>query len=133
MSQENVEIVRRILDAVERRDLGTMDALFPEEAEFRSVLAASEGRVFRGHQGIRDYFAWFDDAFEEFGSQVQEIIDAGEDRAVALLKFRARGKGSGIALDQRIGIVFISESEQLARMDSYFDPAEALDAVGLQE
>ena len=33
MSQENVEIVRQVLSAVNRRDLGTMDALFPEEAD----------------------------------------------------------------------------------------------------
>ncbi len=133
MSQENVEIVRQVLDAVNRRDLGTMDALFPEEAEFHSVLAASEGRVFRGQQGIRDYFAWFDDAFEEFGSEVEEAIDAGEDRVVALLKFTARGKGSGITLDQRMGIVFTFQGGQLARMDSYFDPADALEAAGLAD
>ncbi len=133
MSQENVEIVRRILNAVERRDLETLDALFPEDAEFYSVLAASEGRLFAGRQGIRDYFAWFDDAFDEFGSEIEEIVDAGKDRTVALLRFSARGQGSGITLDQQIGIVFTFKREQLARMDSYFDPASALEAAGLSE
>jgi ketosteroid isomerase-like protein len=133
MSQRNVEIVRRVLDAVNRRDLETLDALFHEEGEFESVLAASEGRVFRGKQGIRDYFAWFDDAFETYGSEVEDLIDAGEDRVVALLRFAARGRESGIALEQRIGIVFTLQGAQIVRMQSYFTPAEALEAVGLAE
>jgi uncharacterized protein len=133
MSQENVEIVRQALDAVNRRDLETMDACISEEAEFHSVLAASEGRVFRGHQGARDYFAWFDEAFEEFRTEVEEVIDAGEDRVVALVTFTARGRESGVTLDQRNGLVITFEGERIVRMDSYFDPAEALEAAGLRE
>jgi ketosteroid isomerase-like protein len=57
MSQENVEVVRRFWAATTRRDLEAMDELIAEDAEFRSVLAASEGGVFRGHQSSREYFA----------------------------------------------------------------------------
>ena len=133
MSQENVEIARRAFDAVNRRDLETLDALWSEDSEFHSVLAASEGRVFRGHQGIREYFAWFDESFTEFGSEVEEIIEAGEDRVVVLYTFRARGKASGVRLDQRGGLVITYQDEQITRMDSHFDPAEALKAAGLSE
>jgi hypothetical protein len=55
MSQENVEIARRVVDAVNQRDVATLDSLWSEEGEFNSRLAASEGHVFRGRQGIRDY------------------------------------------------------------------------------
>jgi len=133
MSEQNVEIVRRGFDALNRRDLEALDPIFSEEAEFRSVLAASEGRLFRGHQGIRDYFAWFDDAFDEYASDLEEVIDAGEDRVVALFKFTARGRGSGVTLDQRAAMVITLRGERIARMDSYFDPAEALEAAGLKK
>jgi ketosteroid isomerase-like protein len=133
MAQENVEIVRLAVDALNRRDLATLDSLWSEEGELRSRLAASEGRVFRGRQGIRDYYAWLDDAFEDFRSEVEEIIDAGEDRVVALLRFSARGKASGVPLDQRIGMVVSLRGERIARADSYFSPAEALEAAGIQE
>ena len=134
MSQENVEIVRRVLDAMNRRDFETIDSLSSEEGEFNSRLAASEGHVFRGRQGIRDYFAWLEEAFDEFRGEVEEIIDAGEDRVVALLRASVRGKASGVPLDdQRFAIVFTFQGERIARADSYLSPAEALEAAGLSE
>jgi ketosteroid isomerase-like protein len=66
MSLENVELVRQLYEAAERRDLETLEMLGSEEGEFHSVLAASEGRVFRGRQGIRDYFAAIDAAFDDW-------------------------------------------------------------------
>jgi ketosteroid isomerase-like protein len=133
MSQENVELVRRGFEALNRRDIGAMDALVTDESELHTALAGTEGRVFRGHQGIRDYFAWFADAFEEFGFALEEIIDAGGDRVVVLYTMTARGRKSGITLDQRGGIVINVAGEHLGRMDSYLEPAEALEAAGLSE
>ena len=67
MSQENVEVVRRFYEAVNRRDLAVLGGLVAsEETEFPSVFATSEGRVFRGRQGVRDYFAAIDAAFVDF-------------------------------------------------------------------
>jgi len=50
-----------------------------------------------------------------------------------LVKFTARGKGSGVTLDQHFGMVFTFQGERVTRMDSYFNTAEALEAVGLRE
>ena len=134
MSQENVEIVRRVVDAANRRDVETLDSLWSEEGEFNSRLGASEGRVFHGRQGTRDYFAWLDEAFEEFRTEVDEIIDAGEDRVVALLRANVRGKASGVPLDdQRFAIVFTFQGERIVCADSYLDPKQALEAAGLRE
>jgi len=133
MSQENVELVRRVFEAVNRHDIGALDALLSEDMEFHSVLVASEGGVFRGRQGIRDYFAEFDAAFAEFQTEIEEVIDTGQDRVVALVKFTARGKGSGVTLDQHFGMVLTFRGEEITRMDSNFNPADALAAAGLQE
>lgn len=133
MSQENSKTVRRAVDAMNRRDLKTLNTLFADDSEFRSRLAASEGRIFRGQEGIRHYFEFLDDAFEEYRCEVQKVIDAGEDRVVALLTFSARGRGSGVSLNQHFGLVLDFQGKQIARMDSYFTPAEAIEAAGLDE
>ena len=134
MSQQSVEIVRRVVDAVNRRDVATLDSLWSEEGEFNSRLAASEGHVFRGRQGIREYFAWLDEAFSEFRSEVEEAIDGGQDRVVALLRASVRGKASGVPLDdQHFAIVVTFQGERIARADSYLDPKEAPKAAGLSE
>ena len=52
MSQENVEIVRRVVDAANRRDVTTLDSLWSEEGEFNSRLAASECHVFGDRVGL---------------------------------------------------------------------------------
>jgi len=134
MSEENVEVVRRFYDAVNRRDLPVLDGLLAsEESEFGSVFAASEGRVYRGRQGIRDCFAAIDEAFINFRTEVKALIDAGQDRVVALTRVTARGKGSGVTLDQRIGQVWTLRGEAVVRIDSYLNPPEALEAAGLSE
>ena len=76
MSLENVELVRQLYEAAERRDLETLEMLGSEEREFHSVLAASEGRVFRGRQGIRDYFAAIDAAFDDWQPEIEESSTA---------------------------------------------------------
>jgi ketosteroid isomerase-like protein len=131
MSQE--EIVRRMFEAANGRDLQTLDALLSQDVEFRSVLFASEGGVFRGRRGIRKYFAAFDEAFAEYRSEVEEVIDADEDRVVALVKFTARAKERGVILDQLFGLVITFQGEEISLMDSYFNQAEALEALGLRE
>ena len=133
MSQENVELVRLAVDATNRRDLATLDAIWCEEGEFRSTFAASEGRVFRGRQGIRDYFDTLGDVFDDMRIEIEEITDVGEDRLVVALRVSGRGKGSGVNVEQRNGQVWTFVDGKIARIDSFMNRAEALEAVGLSE
>ena len=133
MSLENVGVVRRMYEAVDRRDFETLDALISEEGEFHSVKAASEGRVFRGRRGIRDYFAAIDAAFDDWQPEIEELIEAGADRVVVLIHVTARGKASGIPLDQRVGEIVTVSENKTCLIDSYFDQSEALEAAGLRE
>jgi hypothetical protein len=64
---------------------------------------------------------------------VEQVIDAGEDRVVALLTFSARGRGSGVSLHQHFGLVVDLLGNQITRMDSYFTPAEAIEAARREE
>ena len=133
MSQENVELVRLAVDATNRRDLATLDAIWSDEGEFHSTFAASEGRVFRGRQGIRDYFATLGDVFDDMRIEIEEITDVGEDRLVVELRVSGRGKGSGVNVEQRNGQVWTIVDSKVARIDSYMNPTDAFEAVGLRE
>ena len=133
MSQENVELVRLAVDATNRRDLATLDAIWSEEGEFHSTFAASEGRVFRGRQGIRDYFDTLGDVFDDMRIEIEEITDVGEDRLVVELRVSGRGKGSGVNVEQRNGQVWTIVDSKVARIDSYMNSTDALEAAGLSE
>jgi ketosteroid isomerase-like protein len=132
MSEEKFEIVRKMVEAANRRDLETLDAVTSKDFELHSVLAASEGRTFAGHRGLRDYFDWFDHAFGEFQNEIEELIEAG-DRVVVMTTLTARGRTSGVSLAQHTGSVVSFRGEQISRWDSYFSPEEALEAAGLSD
>jgi ketosteroid isomerase-like protein len=133
MSQENVELVRLAVDATNRRDLATLDAIWSEEAEFHSTFAASEGRVFRGRQGIRDYFETLGDAFVDMRIEIEEISDVATNRVVVELRVSGRGKGSGVNVEQRNGQVWTFVNGKVARIDSFMDRNEAFEAAGPSE
>jgi ketosteroid isomerase-like protein len=61
------------------------------------------------------------------------VIDAGDDRVVALNRHLATGKGSGVPVEMHQGIVYELKDGRVTRMWHYSDPAEALEAVGLRE
>jgi ketosteroid isomerase-like protein len=60
MSQENVEIVRRVYDAAARHDAATVMALYDPEVEWDNSTGLggiTGGGVYRGHEGLRPSFA----------------------------------------------------------------------------
>jgi ketosteroid isomerase-like protein len=133
MSVSNVELLRLAVDAANHRDVATLDAIWSEQAEFHSTFAASEGRVFRGRQGTRDYFATLGEVFDDMRVEIEEITEAGEDRLVVMVRVTGRGKGSGVNVDQRNGQVWTFVRGKVARVDSFMSRAEALEAAGLSE
>ena len=97
MSQENVDIVRRALEVSTRRDDEATFALYDPEVEIHGQV---DGDTYRGLTGVRMYFQdWFA-AWHDFSIDAEEWIDAGEDVVVAL-HVRARGRQSGVPVDQR--------------------------------
>jgi ketosteroid isomerase-like protein len=132
MSEDQVELVRLAVDAVNRHDLLTLDAMVSDEFEFHSTFAASEGRAFRGRPGLRDYFDTLDEVFDDMRIEIEEITDTGTDRLVVVLRVMGRGKGSGASVEQRNGQVWRLVNGRVVRIDSYMDPTDAYDAARMR-
>ncbi len=96
MSRENVEVVRRLLDATQRDDLPATLACFDLDVEFIPLRAATEG-PYRGHAGIERFRADTEENFETFEPHF-ELNDLG-DRVLASGTIHVRGKGSGVEMD----------------------------------
>jgi ketosteroid isomerase-like protein len=134
MSQENVEIVRRALDAFNRRDLSALEAISHEDFKFVSVLTAVDtgGATFGGLRAFTSYFAAMDETWEEWRVEDSEIFDAGDDGVATAFRIVGKGKNSGARVEHAIGVAYRFRQGKLSRMDSYLDPREALEAVGLE-
>ena len=137
MSQENVEALQRYLqdriDALDDQALDRfMQACHPE-VEFREDPKFPEGSVYRGRDALRAYATRFSGEFDAFSWEAEDILDAGDDQVLVLLRVRGRGKGSGAEFDIRAGWLFTLAEARIMRVDAYLDRREALEAAGLSE
>jgi ketosteroid isomerase-like protein len=132
MSQENVEIVKRLLDAFNERDLDGFAELTTPDFEWSPSMVAVEGEVFRGREGIETYFGRMIEAWDEFRAVNGELRDLG-DRVLWHGRLEGRGRISGAPVGAALDIVYDLRGGQISRMRSYLDHDEALTAVGLEE
>ncbi len=133
MSQENVEIVRRANECLERRDWRGLADLTDPDAELHGTVGGlEEGRILRGHRQITQAFDTEDDeVWAEHRIEPQEFIDAG-DRVVVLQREYQRSK-SGVELAIETASIIDLHEGRIVRIQGYMNPAEALEAAGLPE
>jgi ketosteroid isomerase-like protein len=134
VSRENVEIVRRVCEAFAGGDLDTVFALVAPEIEwdFSHVDTWLEERVYRGYDGVAEFFGIWTGEWEDYRFEVEEVVDAG-DKAVAIIRDEGRGKSSGIKLERRHAEVWTIREGRVVRIEPFDDKAEALEAVRLHE
>jgi ketosteroid isomerase-like protein len=136
MSRENVEVVRRVYDAVARRDAASVLALYDPEVEWDdSSTPPGElrgGRVFRGREGVRTAFREYYEAWESIEDQCEELIDAG-DQVISVVTSRARGRTSGVEVERKHYGVWTIRDGRIARVVWFAKRDEALEAAGLRE
>ena len=85
MSEENVQLVRSGIEAVNRRDLDALLALMDDDVESVSRIAALEGGL-HGHPGVRQ---WWESWFESFPDYDIEIVDVHDHGEVVIASLRA--------------------------------------------
>lgn len=134
MPGENVEIVRRALDAWNRRDLRTLEDDFCHpDFEFVSFFTAVESAeaTFRGPAAWSEYAAVMDEMWADWHLEDVQLLDAGDRGVACLMRLVGRGKVSSVPVDRPVGLVYRLRNGKLWRVRSYADPADALEAAGL--
>ena len=133
MSQENVEIVRRMVEAYVSGDFETALAAYDPEVEF-DVSIRPEGEVYRGPEGVAEAMRTWTGKWDDFRVEVEEIIDAGGDRVLLVDRQTGRGKGSGAPLDQQTFSVFTIRGGKIVRVVWLPTREQAFrEAAGLRE
>ena len=131
MSQENVERTRRAFQAFNDRDLDALLAGLHDEVEAFPLLAAVESG-YRGHDGVRRWWAQLLGTFPDFQVEILEVRDLGEFVLVAL-RLRGRGAESGTPVDAALWHVNQFRDGKVIQWRVYTGETEALEAVGLRE
>ena len=136
MSQENVELVRRFVEAIPRNgedDVEEMLSYVEPESELHSaIVGGAEGNVYRGRDGFRKWVADSFESFEEVKNEWNEFRDLG-NRVLTLGHVKARGRGSGMQLDSPMGWVFAVRHGKVVRVEGFLSRAEAIAAASLSD
>jgi len=138
MSQENVDVVRAWVAALNRKDLDALLEIADPDAEYMTYLASLSGGVgtYRGHEGIEQFLRDLADAWEWFRVDVDGYRDLGE---CVLMEGRieAKGAASGLAVEKELAwLVDFREGTgpgRFRRVRYFATPTAALEAVGLRE
>jgi ketosteroid isomerase-like protein len=126
---ENVETLRRLINAFYERDVESVLALTDPKVEFYSELV--EKKTYRGHQGIGQYRQDLDAAWSEWRSEDDRFLDAGKDQVLHLYRIVGRGRTSGVSVHQDIAILWTLRAGKVVRGKVFLDQADALEAAGL--
>ena len=132
MSQENVDIVRRGFDALNRGDTDGVVAEMAPDIEWYPTSDFVDIGPFRGHDGVRALMSLLFGVFDSYCLEPEELIDAG-DAVIAPVHQTGQGKESGIEADVRYILVFKLSEGRAVRVESYYDRRDALKAAGTEE
>src|ERR1700730_6467853 len=102
MSQAGVEIVKRGIDAFNRRDVEALaDVVTPDFEWFPALPSTVEGARFsgyRGREGSERYYEALRSAWQGLRVLGNEFRDLG-DSVLVLGRADGRGRGSGVEVD----------------------------------
>jgi ketosteroid isomerase-like protein len=133
MSQENVEAVKALFAAFASRDVVAAATVLDHEVEIRPGLVGGlEGTVYRGLPGNEQFWTDIDATWVEFRIEPDEFRDLG-GRVLILGRAFARGRESGVALDQPAAWLAEVHDGKILRFRSFSDQQEGLEAAGLRE
>ena len=129
-----MEIVRRMLDAVIRRDPDAFVAYMTPSVEWDD----REGwpgirQIYRGRTGVREWWDKFIDVGQIANAEVEEITEASSGRVLLGVFGTFRGTSSGAEFDARAWYVFWLVDGKVAKGKLFWDRAQALEAAGLSE
>jgi len=134
MSQENLEIVRDAAAAFNRGDPDAWIEYMADDIDYRAAEGAlDDAGPMHGKDAVRAHLQDWLDMFDDFKSEPLELVDAGEDQVIAVLRISGRAKLSGVETDLTYAALYTIRDGKVARGREYWTKEQALEAAGLRE
>ena len=144
MSQQNIELVRASLEAYRQPEMmallanGELDmsAIDPQvewDASRLTEMIPDLAEVYRGHEGVRNYWQGWFEAWSNIEFEIEDIRDTGDEVVVLIRNQRQWGRHTRICTElPPYAQVFTIRDGVLVRWRTFPDQESALHAVGLQ-
>ena len=131
MSQENVEIVRRMWDAFLAADVQTALSFYAPDVEWDGTNLP-DGQIGSGHEAILGHVARWAEAWNDWTVEVERVVEAGSDQVILFVREKGRSD-SGLTVDERHAELYTLRDGKIVRRQGFSDPRQALDAAGVSE
>jgi ketosteroid isomerase-like protein len=132
MSQENVEIVRRIIRRANARDVEGVVALASPDVECFPASDQPESERFRGHEAFANYMNEWLQVFDQYAIEISEYVARG-DCVVAVGRVAARGRESGAEVSDDEAWLYRVRDGKVVEYRECGTKVKALEAAGLRE
>lgn len=121
--------MRNLRLAYEAFNRGEMDAvidLLEEDVELVPPPTAPEPEPLRGREAVRGYLE--PNLFDMQSAEPEELLEEG-DRILVTVHARARGRGSGVEVDQTVFHLLTLDGDRAARLEVFIARDQALAAL----
>jgi ketosteroid isomerase-like protein len=134
VSQEQVEIVRRLTEAWQRDDFEAWLSLIdPDVAWLMGIERPFGSNAVHGHEGAREVWTVWRTEFDGLWLEIDAIRDLGGGQVLHLCHARARGRASGLRIGSELAQVMTVRNGKVVRSLDYLSHEEARAELGLAE
>jgi hypothetical protein len=131
MSQENVDVIRRLVGHAQAGEWNEANILISDEVEL-DASRFPDGAVYQGRAEYGAFFRRWFGSWDELSIQAERFIDAG-DQVLVFLTIAGRGKSSGVTVKRDFADLWTVRDGKVVRLVGFLDRRTALEAVGLSE
>lgn len=128
------EVIRQLYEGWNGGDVDGMLALYHPDAVFDASDRIFNPDVYRGHEELRRFSAEVDRDWERWQVEIERVIELDPERLLVLMRSRARGRASGIELEEHSSATIWTIREGLVMHAKLFsDRADAFAAAGMPD
>ena len=126
-------MVRSMLETLNESGVeAAMDQIHPDFEGVTPPELSPEPDTYRGHEGVRRYFAGFEGVVDEVRWEADELMEAPDDRVVAGIRLVTRSVATGLELELAVWQLCTVRDGKVLRIDGFAKREDALRAAGIE-
>jgi ketosteroid isomerase-like protein len=134
MSRENVEVVRRHIEAFVGQDVAeALSWLDPHVVLDRSRSGALDEWTAYGREAVDHAVTHYVGAFQGYDYAVERLTDLGAGAVLAVVTETGSGRSSGVPVRHSVATLYTVIDGKIARITTFPSEEQALEAIGFKE
>jgi ketosteroid isomerase-like protein len=133
VSPQDLELVRSMLETLNESGVeAALDRIHPDFEGITPPELSPEPDTYRGHEGIRRYFAGFEGVMDEVRWEADELMEAPDGRVVAGIRLVTRSVATGLELELPVWQLCTLRDGMVVRIEGFAKREDALRAAGIE-